>query len=172
MTLPAQKFREIIFQLLYSHTLARSADDDMVELLTNELSVTKKTIREGFIRLESLMTHLKKIDALIEKASYAYDFDRIQTVEKNILRLGVFELLFDDKIPPKVAIAEAIRLCKKFSTKESASFVNAILDAIYQSSLGHEIDKKTVKQSAEALANIETISLKISNADKNFQIEA
>ena len=171
MTIPAQKFREILFQLLYSHTIGRPANDDMVDLLTHELSVTKKVVREAIERLQLLLKHLSEIDALIEKASYSYAFERIQTVEKNILRIGVFELLFDDTIPAKVAIAEGIRLSKKFSTKESASFVNAILDAIYQSSLGNKVDKLQVKKCAEELVKIEDISLTLLDADKNFLVK-
>jgi N utilization substance protein B len=71
------------------------------------------------------------IDEKITSLSPDYSFARISRVEKTILRLGVYEILFDDLIPPLVAISEAIRLTRKFGTPESARFVNAILDRVY-----------------------------------------
>ena len=65
-----------------------------------------------------------------------YDIDRIHSVERNVLRLGIYELFFDPEIPPKVAIAEAIRMSKKFGTPESVSYVNAIMDNIYKRKQG------------------------------------
>ena len=72
--------------------------------------------------------------------------------------MGVFELLFDPLIPPKVAIAEAIRLSRKFNTPESASFVNALLDHLYQESLGEHGDKQKLAQIAEELLKSEKIA--------------
>ncbi|MBX9744017.1 MAG: transcription antitermination protein NusB, partial [Chlamydiales bacterium] len=60
-----------------------------------------------------------------------YVFERISRTERSILRLGTFELLFDPSIPPKVAIAEAIRICRKFGSPQSAQFVNAVLDSVF-----------------------------------------
>jgi N utilization substance protein B len=158
MAVPAQKFREIVFQMLYSYDLGQSSDESMVALLSNELAVTKKTVREAQERVHRIRSRMTEIDAMITKTSHAYDFERIQTVERNILRLGIFELFFDDKIPPKVAIAEALRLARKFSTKEAASFINAILDALYKASLGHEVDSQTLIQTSEELSLSEKIA--------------
>ncbi|HSX14156.1 MAG TPA: transcription antitermination factor NusB, partial [Chlamydiales bacterium] len=68
---------------------------------------------------------LSEIDEKISLYSTDYAFERISLVEKTILRLGIFEL---ERLPPPIAIAEAIRLTRKFGTPESAQFVNAILD--------------------------------------------
>ncbi|MEI8124699.1 MAG: transcription antitermination factor NusB [Parachlamydiaceae bacterium] len=155
MTIPAQKFREIVFQLLYSRDIAQTSDEAMIELLTKELAVTKKAVCEAQERVQQILDNKEKIDSMIAKTSLAYTFERIQSVERNVLRIGVFELLFDDTIPPKVAISEALRLAKKFSTKEAALFVNAILDAIYQSSLGKAVDKTELNESSEKLDELE-----------------
>ena len=155
MTIPAQKFREIVFQLLYSRDIAQTSDEAMIELLTKELAVTKKAVCEAQERVQQILDNKEKIDSMIAKTSLAYTFERIQSVERNVLRIGVFELLFDDTIPPKVAISEALRLAKKFSTKEAALFVNAILDAIYQSSLGKAVDKTELNESSEKLEELE-----------------
>ena len=75
----------------------------------------------------------EEIDALITKHSQGYGLERIPRVERNIVRLGIYELLFVPEVPQKVAIAESMRLARKFSTKEAATFVNAIMDSVYQS---------------------------------------
>ena len=90
--------------------------------------------------------------------SLNYDFDRIQTVTKNILRLAVFELFFDPSIPPKVAIAEAIRLSRKFSTPESAAFVNALLDHLYRQSRGEEGNQQKLEQTSHDFMQSETLA--------------
>lgn len=158
MSLPAQKFREIVFQMLYSYDMGRATDEHMVDLLSEQLSVTKKSVKEAQARVRKILENLEDIDTLIAKTSHSYAFERIQSVEKNILRMSVFELLFDDSIPEKVAIVEAMRLATKFSTRESASFVNAILDALYQSSKGLTVDDEPLRLSAEELTLMEKIS--------------
>jgi len=168
MTIPAQKFREIVFQLLYSYDIGRATDENMIDLLTKELSVTKKIICDAQRHLQLILKHKDEIDATIAKTSHAYAFERIQTVERNILRIGVYEILFDENIPPKVAIAEAMRLARKFSTKEAASFVNAILDAIYKRSIGKDADTTLLEESVDNLVKIEEIS---HDASQNMKIE-
>lgn len=73
----------------------------------------------------------KEIDELIGKFSQHWRLDRMSPVDRSALRIGVFELLYRDDIPPKVSINEAIEIGKKFGDTESGSFINGILDAIY-----------------------------------------
>lgn len=155
MSLSPQKFREMVFQLLYSQDIAQPESSLMIELMMGELTVSKKNARLAQERVEKVQAHIQEIDSLISGVSTSYDFHRIQTVTKNILRLGVYELLFDDQIPPKVAIAEAIRLSRKFCTPESASFVNALLDHLYQKSLGKQIDPEKISEQSQALLQFE-----------------
>jgi transcription antitermination protein NusB len=134
MPLPAQKFREMVFQMLYADDFSQGEEGDVVDLLMQELKVTKKAARDAHARVVAVREKMGEIDDRIRPASTEYHFERISRVEKNILRLGIYELCYDDRIPPKVAISEAIRLCRKFGTPESAHFVNAILDSIYKGS--------------------------------------
>lgn len=134
MPLPAQKFREMVFQMLYAYDFIHSDEADVIELLMHELKVTQKSAREAIAKVKAILERIQEIDEMIRPASTEYQFERISSVEKNILRLGIFELCFDESIPDKVAITEAIRLCRKFGTPESANFVNAVLDSIYKGS--------------------------------------
>lgn len=132
MTIPQQKFREIVFQMLYSFDMGQNSDEDLITLIMKEVEVPRKVAKEALERVKLVRTHLPEIDAKITETSIAYDLNRIHSVERNVLRLGIFELYFDPQLPPKVAIAEAIRLSKKFGTPESVSYVNAIIDNIYK----------------------------------------
>ena len=71
-----------------------------------------------------------KIDTIITAAAQNWDLRRMAVVDRNILRMAVYEMLFADDIPAKVSINEAIELGKRFSTKQSGSFINGILDRI------------------------------------------
>lgn len=155
MAVPQQKFRELVFQLLYSYDMGRANEIDMIELMMAELAVTKKTVRTAQESVQAILSKQPEIDALIAKTSTSYAFERIQSVERNILRLGAFEVLFDQSVPPKVAIAEAMRLSRKFGTLESASFVNAILDSIYKATLGEPVDAEQLKESVQLLVESE-----------------
>lgn len=158
MALSHQKFREIVFQLLYSIEIGGAGDETvMVELIMQELSVTKKHVKAAQDKVQQILEFLPKIDPLIAKTSTSYDFDRIQTVTKNILRLGVFELFFDEKIPSKVAITEAMRLARKFGTPESATFVNALLDHLYQLSQNTAPNSNQLEQSSQNLKEEEEL---------------
>jgi N utilization substance protein B len=74
--------------------------------------------------------HLQEIDRLIEKYSENWRLDRISLIDRNILRMAIFELLYCEEIPPKVTLNEAIDLGKRFGTDDSGSFINGILDQI------------------------------------------
>lgn len=170
MALSQQKFREIVFQLLYSHEISSPDESLMLELMMAELAVSKKNVRLALERVEKIQLHLTEIDSLITSFSTSYDFNRIQIVTKNILRLAVYELLYDDEIPHKVAIAEAIRLSRKFNTAESASFVNAVLDQLYKKSLGCEIDSNQLRLQSQAFLESEKAASEAAQA-KSHQIK-
>ncbi len=133
MSLPLQKMREILFLLLFSHDFTDCSEEDSISLVMRELSVAKRYVLEAQSQKKLIVEKISTIDSLISQAASSYDLQRIPLVERNILRLGVYELLYVPSLPAKVAIAEAIRLSRKFASPESASFINAILDSIYRS---------------------------------------
>lgn len=91
-----------------------------------------------FSFMESLMEHVvekrKDLDVIIEKAAPDWPIDKISIIDRNILRIGLYELLFADRkeVPPKVAINEAIELAKTFGGETSGKFVNGVLGAVYK----------------------------------------
>lgn len=101
MTVPQKKFRELVLQMLYSHDMGKPEAGDLESLMAAELSVPKKTVREAQERVNKIFENLPDIDSLITETSTSYAFDRIHSVERNVLRLGIFELFYDDTVPPK-----------------------------------------------------------------------
>ena len=82
--------------------------------------------------VEGVAKHQTEIDELITKYAPEWPIEQITNVDRNILRLGIFELKFAPDIPPKVAINEAIELAKSFGGESSGRFVNGVLGAIYK----------------------------------------
>src|SRR4051812_22104165 len=84
--------------------------------------------------LQGVLDKKKDIDLIIEKAAPDWPIDKISIIDRNILRIGLFELLFADRsqVPPKVAINEAIELSKTFGGETSSKFVNGVLGAVYK----------------------------------------
>jgi N utilization substance protein B len=166
MAIPKQKFREIVLLLLYSHDMTAEENKDAVSMVMETLSVTKKAVMEAYERVNHVLSRLPEIDKLIEATALSYAFDRIQRIEKNVVRLGIYEMLFDDEVPPKVAIAEAMRLARKFSTPEAASFVNALLDTLYKKQEGIVVDGPILEKEIQNLEASEKIAEEASKADK------
>ncbi len=135
MAISQQKLREIVFQLLFSQSFTSMEEDEIVDFMMQQLKVTKKVMKEAEERCKNILSKLEEIDALIARFSDSYQFKRIAEVEKSVLRLAIYELCYISSLPAKVTISEAIRLARKFATAESAGFVNAVLDAIYQDRL-------------------------------------
>lgn len=158
MTLHLKKFRELVFQILYSFDMGAPSDEDTVTLMMKELNVTRKHVIDALSKVHQIRQRQNEIDDMIAKTSQSYEFGRIQKVELNILRLSAYELLFDNNIPPKVAISEGLRLAKKFSTPESSAFVNAILDNLYKASTGEQINLAELSESINQLEESEEIA--------------
>ena len=76
--------------------------------------------------------HLKQCDEFINASTIKWEFGRLSPVDKNILRLAVYQLKFCPDVPPKVVINEAIELAKKYGTDKSPAFVNCVLDAVHK----------------------------------------
>jgi len=131
MAASQRKFREIIFQIIFSQDFGGGIDVTSLSFMRDQFMMTKARLRQACAKVDLVISNKKVIDRLLSKFSKSYSLSRISRIEYNILQLSIFELLFDEEIPPKVAISEAIRLSRKFGAPEGGAFVNAILDIIY-----------------------------------------
>jgi len=123
--------RENVFRILFRNDFF-SADemDEQIKLYLN--SEEKKNLSENEkleieVRVKSALLKFPEIDAKIEKQAEGWTIARMGKVEITIIRLAVFEMLFDEDVPNPVAINEAIELAKKFGGDEAPSFINGIL---------------------------------------------
>ena len=126
------KARGLALQLLYQVDITK---DDSSEVLSRfwRGHRSARTVREFATRLtQGTLTNLAQIDSIVTKYAQNWRLKRMALIDRNILRLGCFELLFLKDIPPKVSINEAIELAKKYGDIESAKFVNGILDKIHK----------------------------------------
>jgi len=89
-----------------------------------------------------VLEHFPEMDRLIEQYSEHWRLDRIDMIDRNILRIALFELLYCEEIPPKVTINEAIDLGKRFGSEDSGSFINGILDRIQNEAVKKPIGPK------------------------------
>lgn len=152
MALPQNKMREAVFQILFCLDMGHAAEEEIIQLMMGELKITKKYAREAYLSAKAVFDARAELDDAIRGVAKSYSLERIQRAERNILRLGVYELHHHAEIPPLVSIAEAIRLSNKFSTKEASKFINAILDAVMKGMQGAKIDREAVEQAIEDLS--------------------
>ncbi len=92
----------------------------------------KELTEELYTRYKKVQEHIGTIDALLSRYAIGWDLNRMGKAEINILRLAVFEILFDEDIPEKVAANEAVELSKKYGTNDSYGFVNGILGKVIE----------------------------------------
>lgn len=132
MSLPQRKFREVVIQVLFALEAEQNSVEHLVRLLAEQNKASVKNMHDAVRRAEHVLRHRDQIDAFISEASETFKLERIGKVELAAMRLLVFEMKIEKEIEPAVAIAEAIRLSKKYSSPESLKFVNAIMDAIHK----------------------------------------
>ena len=129
--------RSIVLQTLFEWDTTHVADSDVAGILGRNVEEfggeeTDKAFMENL--LQGVLAKRADLDLVIEKAAPDWPLDKIAPVDRNILRIGLTELLFGDRkqVPPKVAINEAIELAKSFGGDSSGKFVNGVLGTVYR----------------------------------------
>ena len=130
MTGTRRKSRIIALQGLYEIDSVSRRPETVVDRLVSEADLSDDN--NEFIRnlVDGVIRYKDDIDNNIQKYAPAWPVDQLATVDRNILRLAIFEILFDNKVPVKVAVSEAVELAKKFGSENSAKFVNGVLGSI------------------------------------------
>ena len=129
--------RSIVLQSLFEWDASGGSHSDIAETLKRNIEeFASDTNDTRFMEdlAAGVLAKQKDIDLIITKAAPEWPLEKISVVDRNILRIGLFELLFGDRseVPPKVAINEAIELAKSFGGDSSGRFVNGVLGAIYK----------------------------------------
>jgi transcription antitermination factor NusB len=138
MTAPTRRrtrAREIALQLLFQFDLrgddyADQCGKTLAALCADECEGEADVVEFATRIVEGTLGHRTEIDARLQGVTRNWDLRRMANVDRNVLRMAMYELMFCKDVPPKVAINEAIELGKKFSTANSGGFVNGILDRV------------------------------------------
>jgi transcription antitermination protein NusB len=122
--------RELAMQALFYMDMQNKASIEMLRHFC-EIFRPSKRCEPFFMELvNGVLTSKVEIDALIERFSKNWKIKRMSCVDRNVMRIAVYELLYCGDIPPKVSINEAVDVGKKFGTEESGAFINGIMDSI------------------------------------------
>jgi len=120
-------------QGLYAWESRGGVQEDAVRLLSDlfstlRVSPTNRPYAEILVRL--VANNLPRIDRMIEESLTNWRMNRLSVIDRNVLRLGVAEMMFVDDVPARMTIREAVKLAEKYGTEESPRFVNGVLDAV------------------------------------------
>lgn len=126
--------RTIALQSLYEWDFAGQTGDIRKLVKRNQVEFAPDFDDKAFSEklVKHIVEHIDALNAVITEYAPEWPLDQITVVDRNVLRIGVYELQFDDSIPPKVAINEAIELAKTFGGPSSGKFVNGVLGSIFK----------------------------------------
>lgn len=129
--------RELALQSLYQMRMNEVGSEQAIAMVIDEaeqdneaeLKVGEDRIEPQYVRelVEGTESHRERIDSLLNDYLKGWKIDRLSKVDREVLRLGVYEMVYRDDVPPKVVVNEAIELAKQFGTEESGRFVNGVL---------------------------------------------
>ena len=125
------KARECALKILYAVDITKDSPEECVRLFWESYPTIKEEVKEfSSFLVGGVSKNRPFIDSLISKYATNWQIQRMAAIDRNVLRIATFELLFARDIPPKVSINEAIEMAKKYGDKDSGKFVNGVLDKI------------------------------------------
>jgi N utilization substance protein B len=127
------KAREYALQMLYQLDIRQASSGEIIEEFWRGHEPPEDIKAFANQLFAGTVEHVATIDPLIASHADNWALKRMAVIDRNILRLGVFELLHEEDVPPKVCINEAIELAKRFGDTESSKFINGILDTVHKS---------------------------------------
>lgn len=124
------KARKAALDLLYEGDIRKTSPQQLLDLRSSDLEyVVRDFTKELVVGVES---HRRKIDELITTYSQGWDMDRMPVIDRNILRLGIYEVLWSVDVPTAVAIDEAVELAQTLSTEDSSKYINGVLSKVLE----------------------------------------
>ena len=126
------KAREVALHLLYQIEISKRDSQQVFKDYFENNPQKQDIVDFSLLLAKGVLDNYDKIDSLIKEYVKNWEIDRMAIIDRNILRIGCFELIFLEEVPPKVAINEAIELAKRFGDVDSPRFVNGILDKVYK----------------------------------------
>lgn len=124
--------RELALKVLYQMEHGQADDvESSIQLFMDNFKAPERLLAYAQLLVKGIDQHRPEIDGMIEAASRRWKVSRMPRVDRNILRVAAFEMLFSQgQVPPKVAINEAVELAKRYGGDESPGFINGVLDSL------------------------------------------
>ncbi len=126
------KAREVVVHILYQVEIAKTDYKEAFRNYLENYPQKQEVVDFSLMLIEGVMKNLTLLDSLIKKYVKNWEIERMAVIDRNVLRMAAFEIIFLEEIPPKVSINEAIELAKRFGDVDSPRFVNGVLDKIYK----------------------------------------
>jgi len=137
-----RKSRELAMQALFFIDMIQNDPQEMLDRFCENFRPSSKMLPFFMALVKGVIHSRTEVDAIIERFSSNWKLNRMPCVDRNIMRIAVYELLCCPDIPYKVSLNEAIDIGKKFGTEESGAFINGILDSIRMALEKEKIDIK------------------------------
>ena len=128
--------RIIALQTLYEYDTAGHDVASVLERHVEERRLTLPVVDYANELVRGVLAHLSQIDTTIEEAAHEWPLAQMARIDKNILRLAIYEILYNNAVPAKAAINEAVELAKRFGSDTSSRFINGVLGTIFNRSQG------------------------------------
>lgn len=138
------KSREVALHILYQIDISSVDHQSAYQNYLTNYPQKQEVIDFTRMLIEGVKKNLQELDSLIKKYVKNWEIDRMAVIDRNILRIACFEIIFIEEIPPKVSINEAIELAKRFGDVDSPRFVNGVLDKIYK--MESKKDEENIKK--------------------------
>lgn len=124
------KARKAALDLLYESDIRKTSPQTLLTKRVTELEYVIREFTKDLV--DGVESHRRKIDELITTYSQGWDMDRMPVIDRNILRLGIYELLWSESVPTSVAISEALELAQTLSTDDSSKYINGVLSKVLE----------------------------------------
>jgi len=125
-----RKAREIALQSLYQMEFEQNSGLEAFELFCRHFQINKKSLPYAKELVLGVAAKKEELNELIRGSADNWRLERMSVIDRNIIRLAVYEICFCDDVPAEVAINEAVEIAKRFGTEESGAFINGVLDAV------------------------------------------
>lgn len=123
--------RTVALQTLYEYDTAQHAPAEVLQRHAEDRHLQPKVMEYASELVTGVCAHLAEIDAHIQSAAHEWPLHQMARIDKNILRLAIYEILFNNSVPAKAAINEAVELAKQFGSNTSSRFINGVLGTIF-----------------------------------------
>jgi N utilization substance protein B len=124
------KARKAALDLLYESDIRKGSATELLSKRVTEMEYEAREFTKELI--DGIELNKRKIDELIATYAHGWDMDRMPVLDRNILRLAIFELLWSQSVPEAVAISEALELAANFSTEDSSKYINGVLGKVLE----------------------------------------